>query len=333
MLQMKMRRSMITYKPFEMHTHTYNSDGRFTLEELCSAAKAYGYQGLALTDHNTYSAFDGLPETPVINGMPVIRGIEWTTFFGHMQVLYAERFVDWRRAAPDTIDRFIAQIKAADGIVGVAHPFEVGSPMCTGCFFDFKIQNWDAVDYIEVWSKHSPTTRFDNPLSFAMWTDLLNRGYRLAVTAGRDWHWETEKQHAAATYIGLEDGIVSAETVRDAFRNGRTYITCGPRMDITVIQDGSIFTIGQSVKPGNCRMSVLLDRSERRNVWGEFGIIPHELRVVMNGNTICSADCSDGCRFDFDLKAEPGWFRIEMYGEALGESGKQIGLSSPFYCR
>ncbi len=323
---------MITYKPFEMHTHTYNSDGRFTLEELCAAAKAYEYQGLALTDHNTYSAFDGLPETPVINGMPVIRGIEWTTFFGHMQVLYAEKFVDWRRAAPDTIDSFIAQIKAANGIVGVAHPFEVGSPMCTGCFFDFKIKNWDAVDYIEVWSKDSPTTRFDNPMSFALWTDLLNKGFHLAISAGRDWHWETEKKHAAATYIGLEDGIVSAKTVRDAFRNGRTYLTCGPGMDITVQQGNSSFTIGQTVKPGDCRLSVTLNRDERRNAWGEFGIIPHELRVVMNGETVRSADCTDGDRFEFVFPVGKGWFRLEMYGDALGEPGKQIGLSSPFYC-
>ena len=329
---MKTRNFMITYKPFEMHTHTCSSDGRFTLEELCAAAKAYEYKGIALTDHNTYSAFDGLPETPVINGIPVIRGIEWTTFYGHMQVLYAEKFVDWRRAKPETIDAFIAQIKEAHGIVGIAHPFQVGSPMCTGCFFDFKVKNWEAVDYIEVWSKHSPTTRFDNPMACAMWTDLLNRGYHIAVTAGRDWHWETEKKHAAATYIGLEDGVVSAETVRDAFRNGRTYLTCGPGMDISVEQGGGIFTIGQTVIPGPCRLTVKLDRNERRTVWEEFGIEPKKLRVVINGNVACSSECTDKDLYNFDFEAERGWLRLEMYGDALGESGKQIGLSSPFYC-
>ncbi len=323
---------MITYKPFEMHTHTYNSDGRFTPEELCDAAKAYEYQGIALTDHNTYSGFDGLPETPVINGILVIRGIEWTTFFGHMQVLYAEKFVDWRRAKPETIDDFTAQIKAANGIVGVVHPFEVGSPMCTGCYFDFKVQKWDNVDYIEVWSKAEPTRRYETPLALAMWTDLLNRGYRLAVTAGRDWHWEKKKQHAAATYIGLEDGIVSARTVRDAFRNGRTYLTCGPRMDITLRQGDAAYEIGQTVAPGGCRLAVSLDRNERRKAWDEFGIIPRELRIVMNGEAVCSADCLNGDDFSFDFTAQKGWFRLEMYGDALGENGKQLGLSSPFYC-
>lgn len=323
---------MITYKPFEMHTHTYNSDGRFTLEQLCDTAKAYGYQGVALTDHNTYSGFDGLPETPIIHDMPVIRGIEWTTFFGHMQVLYAEKFVDWRRASPDTIDDFTDQIKDVNGIVGVVHPFEVGSPLCTGCYFDFQIRKWENIDYIEVWSKAEPTKRFETPLALKMWTDLLDRGYRLAVTAGHDWHWETKKQHAAATYIGLEEGIVSAKTVRDAFRAGRTYLTCGPRMDIAVRQGNSLFTIGQTIQKRKCSLSVHLDRNERRYYWGEFDIVPREFRIVMNGGTLLSADCTDGNDFSFDFMAEKGWFRLEMYGDALGDRGKQIGLTSPFYC-
>lgn len=323
---------MIIYKPFEMHTHTYNSDGQFTLEELCAAARRYGFQGIALTDHNTMSAFDGLPETPVVNGTPVIRGIEWTTFFGHMQVLYPKKFVDWRRAKPDTIDSFLEQIRAADGITGVVHPFEVGSPMCTGCYFDFKIQHWELVDYIEVWSKAFPTRRYETPLALEMWTGLLNRGYRIAVTAGRDWHREQSKQHSAATYIGLEDGIVSAETVRDAFRKGRTYLTCGPRMDVTVRQDGRDLTMGDTVHEGPCRIILDLDRNERREAWEEFGILPRELRIVMNGRTATFADCSEADHFELDLNAEKGWFRLEIWGEGPGGPGKQLGLTSPFYC-
>ena len=323
---------MIIYKPFEMHTHTRHSDGQFTLEELCAAAKSYGFQGIALTDHNTMSAFDGLPETPVVSGIPVIRGIEWTTFFGHMQVLYPEKFVDWRRAKPDTIDHFLEQIREADGITGVVHPFEVGSPMCTGCYFDFRIRRWELVDYIEVWSKAFPTRRYETPYALEMWTGLLNRGYRLTATAGRDWHRESEKVHSAATYIGLEDGIVSAETVRDAFRKGRTYLTCGPRMDVTVQQDGQDLTMGATIHEGPCRVILELDRDERKTAWEDFGIVPHELRIVMNGKTVLSADCSKADHFELDLNAEAGWLRLEIWGEGPGGPEKQLGLTSPFYC-
>ena len=322
---------MIIYKPFEMHSHTHHSDGQFTLEELCAAAKHYGYEGIALTDHNTTSAFDGLPETPVISGIPVIRGIEWTTFFGHMQALYAEKFVDWRRPKPDTIDEYIAQLKAADGIVGVVHPFEVGSPMCTGCYWDFRVRDWDAVDYIEVWSKGNPTNRYETPLALAMWTELLNRGHHIAVTAGRDWHRDDAGQHSAATYLGLEDGIVSANTVRDAFRKGRTYLTCGPRMDVQLMQDGDVYTMGQTIRPGNCRLALTLDRDERRQAWEHFGIVPHELRIVNNGEVIRSVSCDGGSDFSMDFSVKTGWLRLEVWGDALGETRKQLGLTSPFY--
>lgn len=325
---------MIIYKPFEMHTHTFHSDGNFSLEELCQNAADYGLEGIALTDHNTMSAFDGLSGTPVINGVSVIRGIEWTTFFGHMQVLYPEAFVDWRKAKPETIDRFTEQIHAADGIVGIVHPFEMGSPMCTGCYFDFKVQNWDAIDYIEVWSKKFPTQRYETPYALAMWTDLLNRGHRIAITAGRDWHREgASREHAAATYIGLRDGIVSADTVREAFRNGRTYLTCGPSLDIDLVQHGEHFTMGDVVRQGvPCTLSVVIDREARRFAWEEFGIIPCELRLTANGKTEKSVSCCEGERFEFGFEPENGWFRLEMWGDALGEPDKMIGLSGAFYC-
>ena len=139
-----------------------------------------------------------------------------------------------------------------------------------------------------------------------LWTELLNRGYRLAVTAGRDWHWETEKKHSAATYLGLRDGIVSPDTVREALRCGRTYLSCGPRMDITVRQNGRDFTMGETLQPGSCRLELHLDREERRKAWDGFGIIPRELRIVMNGKTVTAADCAEGDDFTFDLDAEKG---------------------------
>ncbi|MBQ6509551.1 MAG: CehA/McbA family metallohydrolase [Flexilinea sp.] len=322
---------MIKYRPFEMHTHTFNSDGRFTLNQLTAAAADYGFEGIALTDHNTMSGFDGLPEVPVVNGIPVIRGIEWTTFFGHILVLYPDRFIDWRWATPDTIDSYFAQIREADGIIGIAHPFEVGSPLCTGCHFDFNVRDWNNVDYIEVWSKENPTRRFETPLALELWTGLLNRGYHIAVTAGRDWHWETGKKHSAATYLGLRDGIVSPDTVREALRCGRTYLSCGPRMDITVRQNGRDFTMGETLQPGSCRLVLHLDREERRKAWDGFGIIPRELRIVMNGKTVTAADCAEGDDFTFDLDAEKGWFRLEMWGDALGDPDRQLGLSGAFY--
>ena len=72
---------------------------------------------------------------------------------------------------------------------------------------------------------------------------------------------------------------------------------------------------------------------KRQQAWAEFGIIPRELRAVMNGRTVYSTDCTDGDRFDAVLTAEPGWFRFELWGDALSDPARQLVLTSPFYCR
>ena len=51
----------------DLHTHTTESDGRATLEEMAQAARALGYSYLAITDHSKALAMaNGLDETRVI---------------------------------------------------------------------------------------------------------------------------------------------------------------------------------------------------------------------------------------------------------------------------
>src|SRR5699024_9293641 len=119
--------------------------------------------------------------------------IEWTTYYGHMLVIGCQRYVDWRFAKPDTIDDYIADVVASDGVVGIAHPFSMGGVLYTGGFWEFQVQNWERVSYVEVWSKGENDTRVENERALAWWTGMLNQGHRLALTAGRDWHQPDEK--------------------------------------------------------------------------------------------------------------------------------------------
>ena len=97
----------MSYLPCELHCHTIHSDGDFTVSELQKAAVDDHLAIIALTDHNTFSGWDELDD----NIIPAIRGIEWTTYFGHMLVLGANDFVDWRDAQPDNIDEKIKQVR------------------------------------------------------------------------------------------------------------------------------------------------------------------------------------------------------------------------------
>lgn len=318
-----------TYRPFEMHCHTLHSDGRFTVHDLAHAVKDYGYVGFALTDHNTEAGQAELTPELEAETVPAIRGIEWTTFFGHMLVLGCEHYVDWRFALPEDIDTYTAQIREAGGIAGIAHPFNIGAPMCAGCRWDFKVKNWDDITYIEVWSQEDPMVRTKNIMAIEWWTKLLNEGHHLACTAGRDWHCkDSEDVITTATYLGLPEGKVTQENALDALRDGRTYVTLGPTMDIEVRQDGKEYNLGDTLKTGACEVRVDVRLTERRDMWEKWGIEVHEIALTSPAGTKKYPYRGDL----FCVQAEGDrWLRVELYGDKDGQHGQLLAMSSPVY--
>ncbi|MDR0388688.1 MAG: CehA/McbA family metallohydrolase [Spirochaetaceae bacterium] len=327
------------YKCFELHTHTVHSDGSFTPQHLLESALAWQFDGIALTDHNTMSGLEAIDETLMARTLPVIPGIEWTTYFGHMLVLASNAYIDWRFALPHTIDDYIKKIKEAGGVVGIAHPFEVGSPFCTGCCWDFRIENWDQLDYIEVWSGTFPHKRFKNELALAWWTELLNKGARLAAVSGRDWHGldQEEKVLSSATYLALENGIITAATVKEALARGRSFVTLGPCLDFRLKRNGMACGPGDSLTPGNCELEAGIDENQRRELWQDFGIKGKRAVLVHNGQELASFDCSHnkhpghGFRHTSPCELAPGWARLELYGSCMGAEDTLLGFTSPVY--
>ncbi len=66
----------------DLHSHTTESDGTYTPEELVDAANAAGLQALAITDHDTVSAYETATAAAQGSALEVIRGIELTTKHG-----------------------------------------------------------------------------------------------------------------------------------------------------------------------------------------------------------------------------------------------------------
>ncbi|WP_240422235.1 CehA/McbA family metallohydrolase, partial [Paenibacillus periandrae] len=93
-----------------------------------------------------------------------------------------------RMLGPNDLAQGLREVKALGAIAGLAHPFRVGSPMCTGCYWEYTIDDWNAIDFIEVWSGTLPSVHSSNQRAFALWTEVLNQGYRVTATCGRDWH-------------------------------------------------------------------------------------------------------------------------------------------------
>src|SRR6187200_1712335 len=111
------------------HTHTLNSDGDSTPDEVTTWYRAHGYQFLVLTDHNVLTNVDGLN---AVHGASdqflVIKGEEVTDRFGdkpiHINGLDVSRLVEPQHGSSvlDVVQRAVDAIRKADGIPHVNHP-------------------------------------------------------------------------------------------------------------------------------------------------------------------------------------------------------------------
>ena len=314
----------MSYLPCELHCHTVHSDGSFQVNELQSEAVNDHLAVIALTDHNTFSGYDEVDEGII----PVIKGIEWTTYFGHMLVLGAGSFVDWRSAVPDNIDDKIKEVKAVGGVVGIAHPYQIGSPVCTGGRWEFNVKDWRSVDYIEVWHDDMNAIKNENNRALEMWTSLLDKGYKIAATYGRDWHGAGKSGIFGCTYLDLDE--IDAKSAIRAIRMGKSVISCGAKFFFRVHRHGVTSSIGDTVKKGSYTVSFFTDLHSRQKDAGDESVIYKEIRIVTNGSRVVLKT-----RYDerhVRLKLEPNhWYRAELWGTVDGEP-RALAITSPIYC-
>lgn len=63
----------------DLHSHTNESDGTFTPEELIAEAKRVGLRALGITDHDTFAGYDAAVPYAQDAGIELICGIELST--------------------------------------------------------------------------------------------------------------------------------------------------------------------------------------------------------------------------------------------------------------
>ncbi len=111
------------------HTHTLNSDGDSTPDEVVRWYREHGYRFLVLTDHNVLTKVDGLN---ALHGADeqflVIKGEEVSDRFGdapiHVNGLDPDHAVPPQGGATlvETIQRNVDAIRAARGVPHINHP-------------------------------------------------------------------------------------------------------------------------------------------------------------------------------------------------------------------
>ena len=314
------------YQAFELHGHTHHSDGKMSPAQLCKEAVAQMLSGIAITDHNTAAAH---LEEIGLQDIAVIQGMEWTTFWGHLLVIGSCHEGRWLTASPDNMGHLLAELNSEGMAIGIAHPRDIAGVLRTGANWEYPMPTWKDVHYMEIFSNFSPHLAYINKLAYEKWTVLLNSGYRLATTSGRDWHVpHSPGQHAAVTYLGI-DGAISTATVVDALRSGRSYVTLGPCMNFAIRNMGTVYSIGDTIENGQYYLTFESFCNERHKLWKEFALEISEYRLVHNG--VISLASNKPIQSEV-IRLSKGWARAELYGVAKWLQEPQLlAFTSPIY--
>lgn len=323
----------------ELHTHTFHSDGSQSLMELAEKADKIGLQCIALTDHNTISGNREREAVMLQTGVHIISGMEWTTFHGHMPILGIRQYEDWRDLNPHNLYKAVQKLHNQGAICGIAHPYRVGSPLCTGCYWEYNVEDWNTIDYLEVWSGIMTGDQSSNQRALNLWTSLLNDGYRPTAVYGRDWHsGGTEIIPTAVTYVGIDAASSDLDAaVTNAIKKGSAVITLGPllTMECKKKEEELVYSIGETVpvldENMNIEVSVSIDFSTRKEFW------PIEVSQMMlilvgsSGTLVHIPVVPEQPMINFTLtNMKNTWIRAELH-TIVNSQSMMIALTNPIY--
>ena len=317
-----------TWQRVEMHCHTVASDGDMQPKELVQNAIKRGYKAICLTDHNTTANVNAVKKYGEKYGLVVAGGIEWTTFWGHLTVIGGNSDIDWKSITPANINASIIRARQLGDIVTVAHPKRIGSPLCMGCHNRFKITNWDYVTSYEVWSHYNPNVSPANKYAKQEWISLLDKGYRLCALYGYDWHAPDEGGPSFAyTYLGV-DGKLSQDSICTAVEYGRSYITMGYEVDISLTDTEKTYSVGDEIDVG--RYTLCINAKKCKDYPYEVEL--DKIRIMGSACEEKTFDFSGGEIRQEIIFGKEGYLRVEGIGKTQGEVA-DVFIASPIYIK
>lgn len=314
---------MKKWYPCELHCHTLHSDGSFSVDELLSAAKSRKLSGICLTDHNTVSGWE---ETDKETELAVLKGIEYTTYHGHMLCLGTDKIIDFTDIS--NIDSTIKYFVGNGGLIGIAHPYQLGTPICTGGHWDYNITEWENVSYVEVFSEGCPYLNTPNKKARALWHSLLDKGYRIAPSMGRDWHRLNGNVNlAACTYLLCEEGGLTSDKMKRAIAEGRTMITTGPFFAFSTA-DGK--TVGDTIAEGENTLSAVIDTERQKEIVPSQHFAFREIRLVSNGGETVKSIPATEKELTFDFE-KGHWYSLELWGDIDEKNETLLAFTGAVY--
>lgn len=241
------------FKRLELHNHTVESDGSLTCQELTEYLAADHVDAFAITDHNTTSGQKKIEQLLEEKHYPIslIRGMEYTTYFGHILCLNLAKYVPWNSIDQHRPELLFEATRKKGALVGIAHPFSYGDPFARGCRFEMTISDYSKVDFIEIFnnpeSLHEVNERGTN-----LWMSLIFSGYQITATSGMDLHNRAKLAGCYATYIEGKNGGNIASELDTAIHTHRTWVSKGALLLTEVLPETNelLLTFTDAHKPG-----------------------------------------------------------------------------------
>lgn len=315
----------------ELHNHTIASDGDMLPHELVENAKVRKYKAIAVTDHNTTAQCNDVINAGKEEGVCVIPGIEWTTFWGHIVVIGGNSDVDWRTITLTNIDEKIARARELGDLVIIAHPKRLGTPFCSECRFLYNLEHWENVNGYEVWSHYSPFHKKESEVAKNEWGDLLLKGNKIAAVYGYDWHTPDEDgPEYALMYVGIEEDTINPQNILNAIKKGRTYISMGIETNGSLNAKGKSFAPGDTIKPGKYTLEI--EAKVANDYAKKYDCEIKGIRVLCNEKVVLAKKWN-GEKIALPVTLlDLGVFRIEFYGTVEGKDGDVL-ICSPYYIK
>jgi hypothetical protein len=218
------------------HTHTINSDGDSTPDEVVRWYREHGYNFLVLTDHNFLTEVDGLNSSyRAEEKFIVIRGEEITDRFEgkplHINGLNVEREVKPQggKSVTEVIQNDVNVIREAKGVPHINHP-NFGWAITTE-----ELKQVENNKLFEIFNGHPLANNLGGggkPGLEGMWDAILSSGKLLYGIAVDDAHhfkfpWDKKNSLPGQGWIYVRSEQLTPRAILQALENGDFYASTG----------------------------------------------------------------------------------------------------------
>ncbi len=222
--------------PGDLHCHSLHSDGKLSLAELAALAAGEGLFYLAVTDHNTISHHQHLPELAKRYGICLVAGQEVTTPYGHANCWGEVGWVDFR----EPVSAWAEHARTKGGLLSINHPvdwplgWQMDIPAGLAAM-EVWHQSWDRrrEDPIKYWRERAPWAHGVGGSDFHRLGDTDGTGRQRMVGAPTTWVEVPERS-----------GPPEPAEVLLALKEGRVAISAGPAGPLLVEREGALWAFG-----------------------------------------------------------------------------------------